>query len=266
VGDQTFVSTRIDQILQRTYIDQVSANASFPFSTNRRVEGSVGYSRYSYDFEIETVRTIGNQVIERDRRSFRSPSGLNLIDVSTAFVGDYSFFGLTSPVEGRRYRFEVGSQFGDLFYQTVYGDYRKYWFVAPVTFAIRGLHFGRYGPDAEDRRLTPQFLGDGTLIRGYGFNSFDPRECGMELGACPVFDRLVGSRTAIGSAEVRLPVLGVRELGLFSFPYLPTELVAFVDGGMAWSSDEPPVEMSYAFPFQRPDEGWHFDFQISPGW
>jgi len=256
----------------------------------------VGYSRYSYDFEIETVRTIGNQVIERDRSSFRSPSGLNLIDVSTAFVGDYSFFGLTSPVEGRRYRFEVGSQFGDLFYQTVYGDYRKYWFVAPVTFAIRGLHFGRYGPDAEDRRLTPQFLGDGTLIRGYGFNSFDPRECGMDLGACPVFDRLVGSRTAIGSAEVRLPVLGVRELGLFSFPYLPTELVAFVDGGMAWSSDEPPVfelaresseripvfstgmsarvnvlgalvvEMSYAFPFQRPDEGWHFDFQISPGW
>jgi hypothetical protein len=247
-------------------------------------------------FEIESTLVLGNQVIDRDRSSVRAPSGLNLVDVSTAFVGDYSFFGLTSPVQGRRYRFEVGSQFGDLFYQTVLADYREYLFARPVTVALRGLHFGRYGADAEDSRLTPQFLGNGTLIRGYGFSSFDPQECGTDPGACPVFDRLIGSRTAIGSAEVRVPVLGVRELGLISFPYLPTELIAFVDGGVAWSSDEPPtfafdresderipvfstglstrvnvlgaliLELSYAFPFQRPDKGWHFDFQISPGW
>ncbi len=296
IGGQTFVSTRIEQILQRTYVDQIAANAAYPLNTSQRVEGSVGYSRYSYDFEVESTQIVGNQVIERDRSSFRAPSGLNLVDVSTAFVGDYSFFGLTSPVQGRRYRFEVGSQFGDLFYQTVLADYREYLFARPVTVALRGLHFGRYGADAEDSRLTPQFLGNGTLIRGYGFSSFDPQECGTDPGACPVFDRLVGSRTAIGSAEVRLPVLGVRELGLFSFPYLPTDLIAFVDGGMAWSSDEPPVfdfdresseripvfstglstrvnvlgalilELSYAFPFQRPNKGWHFDFQISPGW
>lgn len=65
---------------------------------------------------------------------------------------------------------------------------------------------------------------------------------------------------------------------------------------MTWSSDDPPVfewarpsrervpvvstglsaginvlgalvvELVYAHPFQRPDKGWHFDFQISPGW
>jgi len=103
-------------------------------------------------------------------------------------------------------------------------------------------------------------------------------------------------RTALGSVEVRVPVLGSREFGLVSFPYLPTELVAFADGGVAWSSDAPPVfeftreseeripvfstglsarvnvlgflvvELMGVYPFQRPDKGWHFDFQISPGW
>lgn len=296
IGDQVFASTRIDQILQRTFVDQVAGNVAYPLNTNQRLEASLGYTRLSYNFEIETTRVIGNQLIERDRTSLGSPSGLNLIDLTAAFVGDYSIQGFTGPIQGRRYRLEVGSQFGDLFYQTVLGDYRQYLFFRPVTLAFRGLHFGRYGPDGEDERLTPQFLGNGTLIRGYSFFSFDPEECGTRPGRCPVFDRLVGSRTAVASAEVRLPVLGVRELGLFSFPYLPTELIAFADGGVAWSSDEAPtlafdrtsderipvfstglgarvnvlgalvLELSYAFPFQRPDKGWHFDFQVSPGW
>ncbi|MEF8817889.1 MAG: peptidase S9, partial [Salinibacter sp.] len=296
IGDQTVLSTRIDQILQRTFVDQVAGNVAYPLNTNQRLEGSLGYTRLSYDFEIETTRVVGNQLIERDRTSFGSPSGLNLIDLTAAFVGDYSIQGFTGPIQGRRYRLEVGSQFGDLFYQTVLGDYRQYLFFRPVTLAFRGLHFGRYGADAEDRRLTPQFLGNGTLMRGYSFFSFDPAECGTSVGACPVFDRLIGSRTAVATAEVRVPVLGVRELGLLTFPYLPTDLVAFADGGLAWSSDQAPVfefdrdsneripvfstglgarvnvlgalilELSYAYPFQRPDKGWHFDFQISPGW
>nr|WP_272503209.1 BamA/TamA family outer membrane protein [Salinibacter ruber] len=296
IGDQVFQSTRIDQILQRTYIDAISAQTAYPLNVNQRLEGSLGFTRLSYDYEIETTRLVGNQVIEFDRTSAPTPPGLNLADATAAFVGDYSFFGFTSPIQGRRYRLEVGSRFGDLFYQSVLADYREYAFARPVTFAFRGLHLGRYGPDAEDPRLTPQFLGNGTLIRGYSYFSFDPVECGNSVGACPTFDCLVGSRTAIASAEVRLPVLGSRELGLVSFPYLPTELVAFVDGGMAWSSDAPPVfafdrasderilvfstglsarvnvlgfavvELMGVFPFQRPDKGWHFDVQISPGW
>lgn len=172
-------------------------------------------------------------MIEFDRTNAPSPPGLNLADTTAAFVGDYSFFGFTSPIQGRRYRLEIGSRFGDLFYQSVLADYREYAFARPVTFAFRGLHLGRYSPDGEDPRLTPQFLGNGTLIRGYSYFSFHPIECGSSVGACPAFDRLVGSRTAVASAEVRLPVLSSCELGLVSFPYLPTELVAFVDGGMA---------------------------------
>ena len=38
----------------------------------------------------------------------------------------------------------------------------------------------------------------------------------------------------MASAEVRFPLLGVPQLGLISFPYLPTELVFFGDAGFAW--------------------------------
>jgi hypothetical protein len=42
----------------------------------------------------------------------------------------------------------------------------------------------------------------------------------------------------VASAEVRLPFLGTDQLGLFNFPYLPTEIVAFGDAGIAWTSED----------------------------
>jgi len=296
IGDQTFLSTRIDQILQRTFVDRASFNVAYPLSTNQRLEGGVGYTRYSYDFEVETIRTIGGQIIDRRFRNPDAPPALNLADVSLGFVGDFSFQGFTGPIRGRRYRLEVGSQIGDLFYQTVLADYRQYLFVNPVTIAARGLHYGRYGPDAESPNLTPQFLGNGVLMRGYSFFSFDPLECGAEVQDCPAFDRLVGSRIAVASLEARYPVLGTEQMGLIHFPYLATDLVGFVDGGVAWTESDDPVwdltrasneripvfstglsarvnilgyavlEIIYAYPFQRPEKGGHVSFQLSPGW
>ena len=112
-----------------------------------------------------------------------------------------------------------------------------------MTLALQGMHLGRYGPDAEDQRLTPPFLGSGTLVRGYSYFAFDPDECSTNPSiGDPAFDRLVGSRTATGSAEVRVLLLGTPELRLFSFPYLPTEPVAFVnEGELAWSSGDAPI-------------------------
>ena len=77
---------------------------------------------------------------------------------------------------------------------------------------------------------------------------------------------------------------------------MPTELVAFADAGLAWDAgDSPTLEFSrsatdrvpvmstgvsaranllgflileayYAYPWQRPLKGWHWGFQIAPGW
>ena len=96
--------------------------------------------------------------------------------------------------------------------------------------------------------------------------------------------------------EFRIPLLGTEQFGLINFGFLPTEISLFLDGGVAWTSDESPVlefatkstkripvfssgiaarfnlfgyligQVYYAYPFQRPAAGWQFGFVIAPGW
>src|SRR5690606_37558232 len=137
---------------------------------------------------------------------------------SAALVGDNSYMGFTSPVAGQRYRFEVSPTFGTLNFQTLLGDYRRYFFFQPLTLAFRGFHYGRYGADAEgfteegEQILSPLFLGYEQFMRVYAQESFDVRECVPEQGSnssCPTFDRLVGTRMSIANVELRVPLLGV---------------------------------------------------------
>ena len=217
---------------------------------------------------------------------------------SVALVGDYSYFGFASPVAGGRYRFEVAPAFGQINFTTLLGDYRRYYFAQPFTFAVRGLYYGRFGKDSENGRLSPLYLGQETLVRGYDLvNDFQPEDCTVTADSdCPEFERLIGSRIGVASAEIRFPLFGVREYGLINFPYLPTEIAPFFDAGVAWSSDDSPrfafdrrasdrvpvfstgvsarmnvlgylvFEAYYAYPFQREGRGAHFGFVLSPGW
>jgi len=195
-------------------------------------------------------------------------------------------------------------------YATVTADYRHYLFMRPpgfpdnfpVTFAVRGLHYGRYGPDAESGRLNPLYLGYGTLVRGYSSGSFTSDATYNEF-----LDRLFGSRIALAGAELRLPILGVQSYGLVNFPYFPTELVFFADAGIAWGtidsislinsvdgstlnipfgtplSQQTPIasigaslrvnllgaivlEPYYALPLSRDDVTAVFGVNFSPGW
>ncbi|MGH9361284.1 MAG: BamA/TamA family outer membrane protein, partial [Thermoanaerobaculia bacterium] len=138
-----------------------------------------------------------------------------------------------------------------------------------------------------------------TLVHGYRLGSIDFDECTVvpdDPTACPEFDRLIGSRLAVANVELRVPVFGTRDFGLVDLPWLPTELAAFVDAGVAWTADERPkvkfvessaeripvvsagltarvllggfavLEFYYAVPFQRPKEERVTGFVISPGW
>jgi outer membrane protein assembly factor BamA len=166
----------------------------------------------------------------------------------------------------------------------------------PLTFAIRGLHFGRYGTQAEEE-LTPLYVGSTSLVRGYSSGSFDAAECTQtEVSTCPEFDRLTGSRVAVASLELRIPLIGTERFGLIDGGgFLPVEVAFFGDAGAAWSSDDSVewkfdrdtvervpvfsagatarlnllgsavVELYYAYPFQR-NTGWEFGFQLAPGW
>ncbi|HEX5581074.1 MAG TPA: BamA/TamA family outer membrane protein [Gemmatimonadaceae bacterium] len=289
-----------EQVLQRVYVDEATGGVQYPLSTTKRFEFSGGFQRISYDREVQQLILFGGQVINEQRAHPPSPPAINLGTASAAYVGDYSYFGFTSPVAGARYRFEVGSTFGSLSYQTALADYRRYFFMRPVTFAIRGMHYGRYGTDSAARSLLyPLYVGYPQYVRGYDQNSFRASECVTNEPAqtrCPVFDRLFGDRIAVANAELRVPLFGTSQFGIFNVPFLPTELTFFGDAGLAWSKGDNPelrfdrrtadrvpvmsvgasarvnvlgymvVEFYYAKPFQRPDKSGVFGFLLSPGW
>jgi len=299
IDGQPVTARVIEQIRETILQDQVAAISRFPFSATRRLEASVGYTRLDFQAELFRVAVVGDVVVERSERDLPSAESLSLYQGSLAFVGDNSYFGFTSPVRGQRYRFEIEPTFGDLEYQSFLADYRRYFFMRPVTLAFRGLHLGRYGTDAESNRLTQLYVGRPTLVRGYEIGDISLSECTEVPGdpqACPEFDRLIGSRLGVLNLEFRVPLLGTRGFGIFDVPFLPTEISAFVDAGVAWDSETTPkirfektsidripvvsagisarillggfavLQFYYAKPFQRPEEDWVTGFVIAPGW
>jgi hypothetical protein len=288
-----------DVIEQQRLIDRydaVTGLVQYPFNTRQRIEFSAGVQHQSQKLEIEDLFLVGNNIVD-DRVQRIAGFSLKLATASTAFVGDSAVFGFLSPVRGTRYRFEATALTGDLHFETALADYRKYWFYNPITIAVRGIHFGRYGRDADNGTITPLYIGQDSLVRGYDINSIGLAECvrvAASPTACPVFDRLIGSKIAVGGAEVRIPLFGTRQFGLAT-GFIPTELVGFVDGGAAWTKQSKvtwafktnsvertpvvsagvaarmllsyiPIELFYAKPFQRPTKGWVFGFNIIPGW
>ncbi len=298
--DQTGLVVR-NQIY-RTNLNQLGGRVAYPFSRTHRVEATGAYTLYTFNAQ-ENIFVCGpqgqscNQVAQESLDLNVDP--IHLGSATAAFVGDWANFAFTGPVLGARYRFEVAPTFGDFQYTTALADYRRYFFFRPATLAVRGLHYGRYGTDSERSDfLSPLFLGYTGMVRGYTMSSFSPSECSGANGGsgCPEFDRLVGSRIALTSAELRLPLLGTEAFGLLSFPFLPTTVGAFFDAGTAWTADESPVlefttnstdrvpvasagvfarfnVLGYvvvgtwlAHPFQRPEKDWVFGFELSPGW
>ncbi len=298
-GGQSVNGQLIEQFIQRTYVNQASAISQYPFSTTRRAELNLSFTRLTFNTEVEQLVVAGNQIIDRNKFDTTSADGVSYAQAAAAFVGDNSFFGFTAPITGSRYRFEVAPTFGALQFQTALADVRRYHFVRPFTLAIRGMHFGRYGKDAESRSVSPIFAGDPSVVRGYSAETFGPEECTLDPSnptACPEFDRLIGSRLISGGLELRIPLLGSDQLGLLRSPLFPVDIAPFVDGAVVWSRGDSPslqfaresseripvfsagvsaranlfgyavVEVYYAKPFQRPDKNWVFGFQLAPGW
>jgi hypothetical protein len=289
-----------EQQLARLYVDQASLTAQYPLSPTRRFEAGVSANRQSVGVESRQTVVVGGQVVRQATSDNTVLPSVNYAQGTVAYVGDYSTFGFTSPIAGGRYRFEASPVLGGLTFGSLLADYRRYVFVRPVTVAVRGLHYGRYGADAERSDwMQSLFLGYGSLVRGYSVESFSGTECTPVSGnpsACPEFDRLLGSRIAVASAELRIPLFGPKPLAVIPASFLPIELSPFVDAGVAWSSSEAPtlqfnrnsisrvpvistglsarmnlfgamvLEIYYAYPFQRPEKGAHFGFQLQPGW
>jgi outer membrane protein assembly factor BamA len=161
----------------------------------------------------------------------------------------------------------------------------------PFTIAGRLLHVGRYGPDAEDGRIFPLFIGYPSLVRGYESGSFEPSECSSQT-SCPVFDQLLGSRLAVGNVELRFPPFGLLGLGGGYYGFLPIEAAIFYDAGVAWTDAAGAQlfgagprrlvtsagvslrmnlmgfavgQLDWVRPFDRPAKNWMVRFSLTPG-
>lgn len=272
---------------------RLSGIASYPFNQSFRFETALGYQfiRFDRDLNVNAFSLVtGREILDRNQ-DLESPDSLHLGTLTTALVYDSSFFGATSPILGQRYRLEATPRLGSLTNYEVLADYRRYFMpVRPFTLAFRFMHFGRYGPDAEDDRLYPLFVGYQSLVRGYNNNSFSAEECGRE-GDCEVFNRLFGSKMIVANAELRFPLLNVLGIGKGFYGILPIEFFAFADGGLAWfneneawflGGERKPVYsagvglrmnlfgyailgISYVHPFNRPKKDWYFQFLFTPG-
>lgn len=233
------------QIVQRIFRSQVNGQATYPLSQTNRFELSVGGTRYGFGV---TVRDRLGRELDPGALGYQLPDPFYLGQVGLAYVGDFSNSGLTSPLQGGRYRFQVTPNYGSRNFVSLLTDYRRYFYRSPVTFAIRGLHRGNYGAAREGLtgELTDVFvretLGDPYqigFVRGYSFSSiFNELACQQDqTGSTCEIGYLYGTRMALGSAEIRLPLLGPEILGVSTFEYLPTDLVLFSDVGVAWTHE-----------------------------
>jgi hypothetical protein len=234
-------------LLQRIYQTQTMTQIQYPFSQTSRFEFGLGATRLSWEQQIDSAvfDQTGQFQIARGSSSAAPRKPLYYAQSTVALVGDNAFGAFTSPISGGRYRLELAPTVGTVHFTSARLDMRKYVFRRPLTFAVRGLHFGRYGRDADNQeQLSPMFLGDEMFIRGYSYNSIGGQEClaggNTSSERCPVFERLLGSRIAAINAEMRIPVFGTSSFGLINFPYLPLEVSPFVDAGIAWTGDQSP--------------------------
>jgi Tol biopolymer transport system component len=271
----------------------LSGVVSYPFSRASRVEVTGGFRQIGLkqDVRSRTFSLVTGELIDQTEEELASFDDLNLGQASGAYVYDTSIFGATSPIRGSRYRLEVSQSAGSLSYSGLLADVRTYVMPKrPVTFALRGLYYGRYGSDAENERLPTLYLGYSGLIRGYDPGSFESGECGVQAdGSCPAFDRLIGSKIALANAEVRVPLWSLFGGSNFYGP-LPVELALFGDAGVAWGRGSRPgfadgdrepvtsigaairanafgfavVEIDYVKPMNR-DRGWIWQFSLRPG-
>ncbi len=240
--------------LIRTFEDQAQLFAAYPFNKVHRFEAGGAFSRYSYRVDrisnyYENVNGAIGYYITSDKRKIPIEEASNqfntqlknftIFQLNTAFVGDNSINGITSPLEGFRYRVGMEQYFGDYKFSAVTVDFRKYWRIKPITIAARTYNYLRLGKEGEN--LYPLFVGYPYFIRGYEANSM--YNSNNNAGYSNSFDinQLSGSKMAVFNLEVRLPFTGPKKLSAIPSKLLFSDLNLFFDAGLAWNEDSKVV-------------------------
>jgi len=233
----------------RIFEDQANVFTSYPLSKVTRIEFGTGISHYGYRVDRYSTNydTLGNVLSDYQHQhisnsaynSDRTNGGTQLnpftiYQVNTALVGDNSFFGIASPLNGFRYRLQAEYDFGTYHFFAPTIDLRKYVRVAPVTFAARLYGYGRFG--GVDG-LYPLYVGYPFYIRGYEAQTFYNNNSKASTNNFTI-DQLSGDRIAVANFEVRLPFTGPEKLSQIKSKFFFSELNFFFDAGLAWNAGD----------------------------
>ncbi len=216
----------------RTFIDQASLFSSFPISKKYRIEGGSSFTRYSFKIDSIFINAEG----KREEKRLEGQDPYNVYQTYLAFVGDNSYYGYTSPLRGFRYRLQAQKYIGEINIWETNIDYRKYFFIKPVSFAFRGIYVGRHGATKDIENLYPLYplyLGYTYYMRGYAYSTVD-KENAAQADNTINNNMLIGDNMGIFNAEIRLPFTGGETLALFSSRLLYSDLILFFDAGLTW--------------------------------
>jgi len=227
-----------------------------------------------------------------------SAPALNFASPSLAYVSDNSLNGLTGPIMGRRYRFQVTPSFGNLRWTEYLADYRRYDAIVfnTLTLATRFLTSAAVG---RDEGAFPKYIGRPEFVRGYDNANFSGIECTQIItgtSSCSTA-QLVGSRVAVANVELRFPLVRRFDLGTLPIGLPPIEGSLFYDAGLAWNAGQTVsltkpanydlnlmrypfrsygvglkvnlfgiaiLKWDYAKPLDSPTQKWNWTFSLGP--
>lgn len=249
IGEDTVRTDNIMLDVIRTYESGGSVFSYLILSTRQRLEAGAGVATYSMRHDRFNTHYHLGIPIYQDRQKLPAPESYRLGNVYAAYVFDNSYFGLTSPLRGRRYRVEVEQIFNDLNYNTLTLDYRHYAFLNPTSIAFRLMHIARLGADAESPVIYPLTFAYPTLTRGNHIDNISGYS-NAETGEFSI-NQIFGSRMLVANLEWRVPFTGPERLARIKSGLFHTELSLFADAGVAWTASSHPVFKQVA---ETPDE------------
>jgi hypothetical protein len=233
--------------LIRVFDQNLSLFGLLPFSTTLRLEGGIAGNARSFRWDeynnyylpIRQGNTLtGYQLVGSDKKRIPTEDELQLDQYYTVIkglgasaniglVGDNSYFGLTAPLAGHRFRVNLEKFIGNDDYLGVLVDGRKYLWMKPVSLAFRATSYSRFVNKTNS--VYPNYIGTMGFVRGLGsILSSNVENLGIS------FSQLLGSKMLLGSFETRLPLSGPKSLSLIPSRYFLTDLNLFFDIGTAF--------------------------------
>jgi dipeptidyl aminopeptidase/acylaminoacyl peptidase len=224
------------QRITRNSLRQAFGVAQYPFNRFSRVELGLAYNHLDRStlFIVRQVDVANQLSSDFFLAGERHEPGMHFIQPMAAYVSDNTLFSYNGGVMGRRFRFQVQPTLGSFRWIEYLADYRRY---DPVIFnfitvATRVTSRMAVGPDEDE---VPMYIGRPELLRGYNRELYSD-ECLLDLNAAACgAARLIGSRFAVATAELRIPLLRQFAIALLPIPMPPVDGALFYDMGMAWS-------------------------------